>query len=273
VPVLRSAPLRLLGLAVVVAGVVIVAARLAPSGAAPPPAHARRMRSAAGAPGALPAPHRGFAIPRPRELRGQRDVTRWAPVLRSTVARAAPRPDAPVVVPVALRTPEGTDNLVVAAGEVTRRGRTWVHVRLAVLPDGRTGWVPRTALGGWSFVDTRLVVDRARLSLTLYRAGRPVFRAPIGVGAVATPTPAGTFYVRDRLTAYASAEYGPLAFGTSARSEHETDWPAGGFIGIHGTDEPGRIPGRISHGCIRLRNPAILKLGRLLPVGTPVIIR
>ena len=79
--------------------------------------------------------------------------------------------------------------------------------------------------------------------------------------------------MRDKLTAYASPEYGPLAFGTSARSQFETDWPAGGFIGIHGTDQPGLIPGHISHGCIRLRNAAILRLGKLMPVGTPVTIR
>jgi lipoprotein-anchoring transpeptidase ErfK/SrfK len=33
------------------------------------------------------------------------------------------------------------------------------------------------------------------------------------------------------------------------------------------------IPGRISHGCIRLRNAAILRLVKLMPLGTPVTIR
>jgi hypothetical protein len=33
------------------------------------------------------------------------------------------------------------------------------------------------------------------------------------------------------------------------------------------------IPGRISHGCIRMRNRDILTLGRLLPVGTPLTVR
>jgi L,D-transpeptidase catalytic domain len=125
-------------------------------------------------------------------------------------------------------TPEGTANLIVADGEVTRDGVNWVHARLAVLPDGRTGWLPRSALSGWSFVDTRVVVDRADLTLTLYRDGKVEFRTPVGVGKPGTPTPAGQFYVRDRLTSYASPECGPLAFGTSARSEYETDWPAGG---------------------------------------------
>jgi lipoprotein-anchoring transpeptidase ErfK/SrfK len=60
--------------------------------------------------------------------------------------------------------------------------------------------------------------------------------------------------------------------GTNARSAVLTDWPGGGFIGIHGTDRPDLVPGRISHGCIRLRNGDILRLDRLMPVGTPVTI-
>jgi len=67
--------------------------------------------------------------------------------------------------------------------------------------------------------------------------------------------------------------YGPVAFGTSARSAVLTDWPDGGFVGIHGTNEPALIPGHISHGCVRLRNQDIVALSRLMPVGTPVTIR
>jgi hypothetical protein len=222
---------------------------------------------------ALPAPAKGFRIPHAQQLRRIVDITKWASVQRAIDAHQRPSWSSPVVVPVSTQTPEGTANLVVADGEVTRDGISWVHARLAGLPDGRTGWIPRSALGGWNFVDTRVVVDRADLTLTLYRAGREVFRTRVGIGKPSTPTPTGQFYVRDRLTAYASPEYGPLAFGTSARSPYVTDWPAGGFIGIHGTDLPGLIPGRVSHGCIRLRNAAILKLGKLMPVGTPVTIR
>ena len=120
---------------------------------------------------------------------------------------------------------------------------------------------------------TRLVIDRRRLVATLQRDGRPVWRAPIGIGTDATPTPAGVFFVRNRLTRYRSPFYGPVAFGTSARSATLTDWPGGGFIGIHGTDRPDLIPGRVSHGCIRLRNAAILRLARLMPVGTPIRIQ
>ena len=47
----------------------------------------------------------------------------------------------------------------------------------------------------------------------------------------------------------------------------------GGFVGIHGTNRPDLIPGRVSHGCIRMRNRDILRLSRLTPVGTPVTIQ
>jgi lipoprotein-anchoring transpeptidase ErfK/SrfK len=198
--------------------------------------------------------------------------TRWAPVLRATVARSRPSLDSASVGPLPALTPDGSTNVVVADGESVVDGSLWVRVGLSVLPNGVDGWVPRSSLGGWSFVDTRLVIDRSRFTATLFRAGRVIFRAPIGIGEPGTPTPAGRFYVRDRLTGFASPIYGPLAFGTNARSPTLTDWPGGGVVGIHGTNQPGLIPGRISHGCVRLTNAAIARLGQLMPIGTPVTI-
>jgi lipoprotein-anchoring transpeptidase ErfK/SrfK len=171
-------------------------------------------------------------------------------------------------------TPEGTTNIVsVLEHEADGKGRLWVRIRLASLPNNRTAWVPRSALGGYGLVRTRLVVDLSELRATLFASGRPVFTAPVGVGRLEWPTPTGFFYVRNKLTRYASPAYGPVAFGTSARSPTLTDWPAGGFIGIHGTDRPDLLPGRVSHGCIRMTNDDILELARLMPVGTPLRIR
>jgi hypothetical protein len=224
----------------------------------------------AGAPlAALPS---AFDIHRLVGLSDPASDTRWAPVLRATVARDEPSPKAAPVGRLPTITPDGTTNVVVADGEADVDGATWVRVGLSVLPNDTEGWVPRSSLGGWSFVDTRLVIDRARFTATLYREGRVIFRSRVGVGAPGTPTPAGQFYVRDRLTGFSSPIYGPIAFGTNARSPTLTDWPGGGVVGIHGTNQPGLIPGRISHGCVRLTNAAILKLGTLMPVGTPVTI-
>ena len=116
------------------------------------------------------------------------------------------------------------------------------------------------------------LLDRDRLQATLRRDGRVIFRTVVGIGRPGARTPPGEFYVRDRLTRYASPQYGPIAFGTSARSDQLTDWPAGGFVGIHGTDRPDLLPGAVSHGCIRMPNPAIRRLSRLMPIGTPLTI-
>jgi lipoprotein-anchoring transpeptidase ErfK/SrfK len=208
-----------------------------------------------------------------RPLRASPYLSRWAPVRAAATARSAPDAAAGVVSPVPTTTPEGTTNIVLVLGRrIDRAGRLWVRARLATLPNSRTGWLPRSALGGYGTVETRLVIDLQRLTATLLRRGRPVFRAPVGVGQPQWPTPQGDFYVRNRLTRFAGPTYGPLAFGTSARSTHLTDWPDGGFIGIHGTDQPHLIPGRISHGCVRMRNADIVALGRRMPIGTPLSI-
>jgi hypothetical protein len=222
-----------------------------------------------------PAPVRPrFTVPNPRPLRAGPPAVRWASVLRAAVPLRRPGGSRAPGEALPTTTPEGTRNLVLVAGRaVARRARLWVPVLTPGLPHRSAAWVPRDALGGYTVVRTRLVVDRAALRLTLYRDGRRLFRAPVGVGEAAAPTPAGRFYVRDRVTAYRSSFYGPLAFGTSARSPTLTDWPGGGFIGIHGTDRPDLIPGRVSHGCIRLRNPDIRRLAALMPVGTPVTVR
>jgi lipoprotein-anchoring transpeptidase ErfK/SrfK len=198
---------------------------------------------------------------------------RWAFVLRKSVVRAAPRRTSAAIALLGRTTPEGTDNVVLTLdGRRTRRG-VWIRIRLPILPANRTGWVPRKTLSDWKEVRTHLVVDRRRLTATLYRRGRVVFRAPVGVGQSHWPTPRGEFYIRNQLYGFGNAVYGPIAFGTSARSSVLTDWPGGGFIGIHGTNEPGIIPGRVSHGCIRLKNGHILRLARLMPVGTPLTVR
>jgi L,D-transpeptidase catalytic domain len=222
----------------------------------------------------LPAsPEPALDVPEPVPLE-HGGATTWAPLRRAVLARTRPSPKANVVVRLDTRTPEDTANVVLLLGRARdAAGRVWLHVRLPVLPNDRTGWVPRDALGGYGVVHTRLVVDLEQLSATLLRDRRPVFRARIGVGMPAWPTPRGQFYIRNRLTTYRSSFYGPLAFGTSARSPTLTDWPGGGFIGIHGTSQPELLPGRVSHGCIRMRNEDILELGRRMPIGTPVTIR
>jgi len=225
----------------------------------------------------VPPPPRagGPALPRRRVLSNERTRSRWAYVLEQTWARRRPSRRSRRVKLLRTTTPDGTGELVLALSERRiRDGATWVRVRLPMRPNGRTGWVPRSRLGRYRLVRTFLRIDRRSFRASLYRRGRRIWRSRIGVGQPRWPTPRGRFYVRDRLVpADPGGLYGVFAFGLSAYSETLTDWPGGGMIGVHGTDQPQLIPGRISHGCVRLPNPAIARLRRLMPLGTPVLIR
>lgn len=151
--------------------------------------------------------------------------------------------------------------------------RSWLQVRVPKRPNGQVGWVEESLLGKLNETRDQLVISRARLRATLYRKGRRIWSAPVGIGKGGTPTPGGSFYVRERMRlGGGGGPYGTFAFGTSAYSPGLSDWPAGGVVGIHGTDEPGLIPGRVSHGCVRLRNSDISRLRRLMSVGTPISI-
>lgn len=255
------------GVALAAAAAVVVLDASRASG----PAHTRAEDAAALLPDPVEPAFRPTVRPR---LPSGISLSRWAPVLRPVAVRRAAGLDAPVFAQLETSTPEGTANIVALIPGVRQAdGRLWVRVRLPILPNNSTGWVPRDGLGGYGQVQTRLVVDRDRLTATLLRRGREIFSAPIGIGEPRWPTPTGEFYVRNKLTDFDDPFYGPVAFGTSARSSVLTDWPAGGFIGIHGTDRPDLLPGRVSHGCIRLRNEDILRLARLMPVGTPLTVR
>jgi lipoprotein-anchoring transpeptidase ErfK/SrfK len=237
--------------------------------------HRRNDTAASARVPALPAsPAPALKIGAPDRLSSGRFFSRWTVVRTAGPARARPAAGAPVIARLAEQTAEGMPNaLPVLRSKPDRSGRLWVEVRLPMLPNGRVGWVKRRMLAGYETVNTHLFVDREHLRATLYRSGQAVFTAPVGIGSDSSPTPAGAFMIRNELTRYASPFYGPVAFGTTARSAVLTDWPAGGFVGIHGTNEPELIPGRVSHGCIRLRNRDILRLAALMPVGTPMTIR
>ncbi len=142
--------------------------------------------------------------------------------------------------------------------------------RIPGRPNGREGWVPASALGEMH-VTTRVFARQQRAAArdALPRRARDLERAS-GHGTARRPH-ASRPLLRDReADRDRRTFYGPYAFGTSAYAPTLSEWPGGGIVGIHGTDEPQLIPGRPSHGCIRLRNADIERLWPLLQVGTPI---
>ena len=222
----------------------------------------------------------GTPVPDPQAgratvLSDERRRSTWAYVEVPTTARAGPRASARAVKRLRTYTSDGTPELVLALALGREAdGSEWVKVRLPMRPNNRTGWVRRDALGTFRLVTTAFVIDRRRLRARLYRDGRRVWQARIGIGKRGAPTPAGRFYVRERLVpARRDTIYGVFAFGLSAYSPTLTDWPGGGVIGVHGTNRPEILPGRVSHGCVRVPNPRISKLRRLMSLGTPILIK
>jgi len=206
------------------------------------------------------------------KLSDEKLVSRWAHANELYPIRTAPIRTARNITRLRFFTEDKRPEVyLVLSAVLDARGDAWLKIRLPRRPNGQKGWVPQDMLSQLHVVQTQLIINRTLKRATLYKAGRRIWRAPVGVGKVSTPTPGGKFYVRELLKGDGKL-YGSWAFGTSAYAS-VSDWPNGGVVGVHGTNQPELIPGRPSHGCVRVRNVNINRLARLMPIGTPVEIR
>lgn len=147
----------------------------------------------------------------------------------------------------------------------------WLQVLLPVRPNGSVGWVSAADVVVEG-VPYRLDVRTAEHEVDLYDHDRLVRTYPIGIGKQDTPTPGGTFYLKELLRPpNPDGDYGPYAYGLSGFSTTLETFAGGeAVIGLHGTNDPASIGQDVSYGCIRLRNEDITELAQLLPLGTPV---
>ena len=134
----------------------------------------------------------------------------------------------------------------------------WYRVQLPIRPNGAIGWVRASAIE-LQPVDLRIEVDVSRSGSSRSSApGKRRLSATVAVGASATPTPIGRYYVNQRLVPTdTSGPFGPGALGISAFSPVLTGWAQGGPVAIHGTNEPWSIGHAVSNGCIRLPNDTL----------------
>ena len=110
--------------------------------------------------------------------------------------------------------------------------------------------------------DPQIVIEAAQRRLYLFADGQVYRSWPVAVGTPSTPTPIGHW------TILRKAVWGG-AFG-ARWMQLSIPW---GTYGIHGTNNPGSIGSRASHGCIRMFNRDVVQLYALVPAGTPVDIR
>ena len=203
-------------------------------------------------------------------LSNLRTDTSWAYPTTDAVIRRSPSARAAAVGRLRFLTVDDQAELYEALRSAKLASKVWVQIEVPGRPNGRSGWVPRAALSAFSVSHEYLRVDQERLRATLYKDGKAIFSAPVGVGKASTVTPKGHFYVLEKLVSVNAPVYGPFALGTSAYAPTLSEWPGGGVVGIHGTNEPQLIPGRPSHGCVRMRDQDIAKLFSLIGLGTPI---
>jgi lipoprotein-anchoring transpeptidase ErfK/SrfK len=152
-----------------------------------------------------------------------------------------------------------------------QRADGWIQVLLPVRPNGSTGWI-RAESVVLTPTPYRLTVALGAHHLVVYADASVVLEDTVAVGAEATPTPTGHFYIRALLQApNPHTAYGPFAYGLSGYSETLQEFAGGDAeVGIHGNNDPSALGHDVSHGCIRMSNDAITTLTKLLPLGTPV---
>lgn len=107
-----------------------------------------------------------------------------------------------------------------------------------------------------------VVIDLSRFRLTVLVNGYPYRSYPVGIGTGRTPSPVGEWRVIHK-----SKNWGG-GFGTRWLGLN-VPW---GIYGIHGTNQPGSIGRRASHGCIRMHNRHVEELYEIVPRGTRVVI-
>ena len=106
-------------------------------------------------------------------------------------------------------------------------------------------------------------IDVSSRTLSFLSGGSAQYSFPCGVGKYSTPTPAGTWAIREKVVNPSWQVLGSRWMGLNV------PW---GNYGIHGTNAPWSIGRYISNGCIRLLNQNVELIFPLVSVGTPVYI-
>ena len=155
-----------------------------------------------------------------------------------------------------------------------QRADGWLQVLLPTRPNGSTGWIHASDV---TLAPTRyrVTVELAAHRLRVTNGPQVVLEDTVAVGARATPTPAGRYYIRALLRApNPDTVYGPFAYGLSGHSDTLQSFNGGDAeVGIHGNNDPSVLGHDVTHGCIRMSNGGVTTLAKILPLGTPVTIR
>jgi lipoprotein-anchoring transpeptidase ErfK/SrfK len=204
--------------------------------------------------------------PRPAEPTGHLLVR----VPRDLAVRAHPDAHARVVGTM----PSGSKYYDVAitawVEDVSADGR-WGRVEIPYVWPRREGWIALRDLARRSTA-VEVHVDLSEHRITVTKSDRVLFGMPAATGAPVSPTPAGEYFVTDRI-AFSGGYLGTFAFGISGiQPKLPPGWSGGNQLAIHGTNDPSSIGRSASAGCLRVSERSLDRLKPLLQLGTPVIV-
>lgn len=161
--------------------------------------------------------------------------------------------------------------ILAVSSKVASNGTPWYRISVPMRPNGTYGYIPAADVDLKPTV-AQIVVNINKRTIDVYRHGKRKLHAKVAVGARGMETPLGRYYVAATFVPYNDPFLGVYALETSAYSKL-TEWPGGGVVGIHGTNEPYLLGKAVSHGCVRVANATASKLKKLTPVGTPIRIK
>ena len=199
---------------------------------------------------------------------------RTCSLLIAKIAHARPSPHAVTVGRVSATRPlTGNQTVLPVIATARVEGRQWLRVRLPQRPDGSSGWITdagvRLGRTPW-----HIVVVRSQRRAVVYDRGQAVRAFAIIVGKPSTPTPAGQFFVAEKLYEGYGVVTGPWALATSAYSNVYQEFDGGpGQVALHGlVGLSGALGTAASHGCVRFADADITWLAHRLGAGTPISI-
>ncbi len=192
-------------------------------------------------------------------------------LVNSVPVRVSPSPSAHVIkVMTQFRDDYRIQEMFAVATRMGTNHKPWYKVSVPMRPNGTMGWIPA---GTVKLAPTIAEIDVRRNARTIdiMFHGKHVWHGIVAIGAPGMETPLGHYYVAARFVPYNDPFLGVFGVETSGYSRL-TEWPGGGWFGIHGTDMPQLLGQRVSHGCIRVSNETATKLRQYTPLGTPIVI-
>ena len=149
----------------------------------------------------------------------------------------------------------------------------YVKVSLPVMPNGQEGWIPRSEIE-ITEIRHRALVDLSDDTVTVWDGDSMIVNTRAVTGKPDTPTPVGTFYVRDIIVRPdPDGPFGPYILALSGFSEVLDSFQGGlPALAVHGTDKPSQLGSERSAGCVRIPNRLITILAENVPLGTPVTV-